>query len=96
MSREELQNIIVKYLKDYNPDYVGLFGSYTNPTLEKFHDIDILVKFRNQYSLLQLIKIENELSQKLGVKVDLVTEGALKNSRIKESIQNDLVIIYKA
>jgi predicted nucleotidyltransferase len=96
MSRKELQNIIVNYLREYNPDYVGIFGSYADTTLKKYNDIDILVKFRNQFSLLQLIRIENDLSQKLGIKVDLITEGALKNRRIRESIQNDLKIIYKA
>jgi len=43
-----------------------------------------------------LIKIENELSELLGLKVDLVTEGAIKNERIRKSIQQDLQIIYEA
>ena len=42
------------------------------------------------------INIENTLSEKLGIKVDLVTEGAIKNDRIKKSIQKDLQIIYQA
>jgi predicted nucleotidyltransferase len=54
------------------------------------------VKFKNAPSLLQLIKIENELSKKLGFKVDLITEGAVKNKRIKAQIKQDLKIIYYA
>jgi predicted nucleotidyltransferase len=42
---------------------------------------------------LTLIKLENDLSEILGVKVDLVTTGALKNKRIKKSIQKDLINI---
>jgi hypothetical protein len=96
MSRDEIQNIIVTYLKNYNPKYVGLFGSYSHASNEEYNDIDVLVKFNDQFSLLQLIKIENDLSEKVGVKVDLVTEGALQNERIKASILKDMKIIFQA
>jgi len=96
MSRQEVQNIIVSYLKEYNPLRIALFGSYVRKENTATSDIDILVKFQNTLSLLQLIEIENDLSEKLGIKVDLVTEGAIQNSRLKESIQKDIQIIYQA
>ena len=96
MSREEVQNIIVAYLKDYNPKFVGIFGSYARNQNIATSDSDILVSFKQTYSLLKLIHMENELSDKLGIKVDLVTMGSLKNEIIKNSILNDLQTIYKA
>lgn len=96
MSNKEVQNIIINHLKAYNPEFVGLFGLYARQENIKQSDIDILVKFHESYSLLQLIRIENELTEKLGIKVDLVTEGSLKNDRIKKSIFHDLQLIYKA
>jgi uncharacterized protein len=96
MIRKEIQNIIVSYLKNYSPEYVGLFGSFVRGERTDNSDIDILVRFHNNFSLLQLIKIENELSDKLGVKVDLITEGSLKNDRVRKSINKDLKIIYTA
>jgi len=96
MSRQEVQNIIVNYLKDFNPEFVGLFGSFARGIYSHDSDIDILIRFHESYSLLQLLKIENELSEKIGAKVDLVTEGALKNHRVKKSIYKDLQIIYEA
>jgi predicted nucleotidyltransferase len=59
------------------------------------HDIDILVRFKSTLSLLQLVHVENLMSQKLGIQVDLVTEGAVKNRILKESIQQDLQIIFQ-
>lgn len=56
----------------------------------------MLVKFKKSISLLQLIRIENELSDKTGIKIDLVTEGAIKNETIKKSIRSDLNVIYQA
>lgn len=96
MSREEVQNIIVSYLKNYDPEFVGIFGSYARNQNIATSDIDILVSFKKTYSLLKLIHMENELSDKLGIKVDLVTMGSLKNEIIKNNIMNDLQTIYRA
>jgi predicted nucleotidyltransferase len=96
MSREEVQNIIITYLKDYDPEFVGIFGSYARNQNTSINDIDILVSFRKTYSLLKLIQMENDLSDKLGIKVDLVTMGSLKNEIIKNNIMNDLQTIYTA
>jgi predicted nucleotidyltransferase len=96
MLKQDIQNIIVGYLKDFNPVRVGLFGSFAREENTIASDIDILVQFHDTYSLLQLITIENELSDKLGIKVDLVTEGSLKNNHVKKSIRKDLQIIFQA
>lgn len=96
MSRDALENIIRNYLTSYNPVMIGIFGSFARHEEKPTSDIDLLVRFKKAPSLLQLIKIENELSQKLGFKVDLLTEGAISNSRIKKNIQRDLHVIYNS
>ena len=82
----EVTNIIISELREYNPEMIGIFGSYARNENLQSSDIDILVKFKSTLSLLQLLHIERLLSQKLGIKVDLVTEGAVKNRIVKESI----------
>jgi uncharacterized protein len=91
MVRSELKNIILSHLIEFNPIKVGIFGSFARGDNKKGSDIDILVEFKESPSLLTLIKLENDLSEILGVKVDLVTTGALKNKRIKKSIKKDLI-----
>ena len=93
MDQSEIKNIILSHLKGFDPIKVGIFGSFARGDNKKGSDIDILVEFKEAPSLLTLIKLENELSEILGVKVDLVTTGALKNKRIKKSIQKDLINI---
>ncbi len=93
MDRSEIKNIILSHLKEFNPIKVGIFGSFARGDDKKGSDIDILVEFKESPSLLTLIKLENDLSDILGVKVDLVTTGALKNKRIKKSIKKDLINI---
>ena len=96
MSQQEMELIILDYLKAFDLKKAGIFGSYSRNQQSAGSDIDLLVTFKTTPSLLQLIKIENELSEKLGLKVDLITQGALKNKRIKAQIEQDLKIIYNA
>ena len=95
MEAEQLNEKIIKYLKKYNPARIGVFGSYARGEAEKSSDIDLLVGFKSPFGLLQLVRIERELSDILGIKVDLVTEKALKNKKLKEYILHDLQIIYE-
>jgi predicted nucleotidyltransferase len=93
MNQSEIKNIILNHLKGFDPIKVGIFGSFARGDNKKGSDIDILVEFKESPSLLTLIKLENDLSEILGVKVDLVTTGAVKNKRIKKSIKKDLINI---
>jgi hypothetical protein len=96
MSRQEIEYIILNYLKPFNLRKLGIFGSFARNEQHSGSDIDLLVKFKNTPSLLQLIKIENDLSKELGFKVDLITENSIKNRRIKAQIKKDIKIIYHA
>jgi predicted nucleotidyltransferase len=93
MDQSEIKNIILSHLKGFDPIKVGIFGSFARGDNKKGSDIDILVEFKESPSLLTLIKLENDLTEILGVKVDIVTTGALKNKRIKKSIKKDLINI---
>jgi predicted nucleotidyltransferase len=93
MNQSEIKNIILSQLKEFDPLKIGIFGSFARGDNKKGSDIDILVEFKESPTLLTLIKLENNLSEILGIKVDLITTGALKNKRIKRSIQKDLIKI---
>jgi hypothetical protein len=93
MNQSEIKNIILSQLKEFNPLKIGIFGSFARGDNKKGSDIDILVEFKESPTLLTLIKLENDLSEILGIKVDLITTGALKNKRIKRSIKKDLIKI---
>ena len=93
MDQSEIKKIILSHLKDYKVLKVGIFGSFARGDNKKGSDLDILVEFKESPSLLTLIKLENDLSEILGIKVDIITTGALKNKRIKKSITKDLINI---
>ena len=95
MDRNEIDIRIIKYLRPFGAERIGIFGSYARMEDSLASDIDILVKFKETITLLQLAKIHRELSQILGKKVDLVTESSIKNERLRKYIYSDLKIIYK-
>lgn len=95
MNRKDINDSIIDYLRPFGPERIGIFGSYARLEDTSESDIDILVKFRQTITLLDLAKIHRELSLILGKKVDIVTESSLKNERLKAYIYNDLKIIFE-
>jgi len=93
MEQQEINSIIISYLSQYGPEKIGIFGSFARQEENADSDIDILVRFKETISL--LVRIHRELSALLGKKVDVVTEKALKNDRIRKSVYNDLRIIFE-
>ncbi|RKY04005.1 hypothetical protein DRP77_05020 [Candidatus Poribacteria bacterium] len=73
---------------------VSLFGSVARGEDSPESDIDILVQFKKPVGLLTLARLRRILSQKLGRKVDLLTEGAI-NPLIRPIIEKDKVILYE-
>jgi hypothetical protein len=73
--------------------FAGIFGSRAKGMQEKSSDLDILVDFKKPKSLIDLIRVQNILSDILNLDVDLVTEDSV-SPLIKDNILNDLVVIY--
>lgn len=86
---------IIDYLSPYNPVKIGIFGSYAREENRPDSDLDILIDLNSSISLIQLVHFERELSELLGVKVDLVSDGAIKNRKLRNYIEADLKIIFQ-
>ncbi|MFA5857411.1 MAG: nucleotidyltransferase domain-containing protein [Candidatus Pacearchaeota archaeon] len=70
----DLKPKIIKILKKNKVARAGIFGSYARGDQNKKSDIDILIEVNGKkFSLLDLIALEMELQEKLGIKVDLLT-----------------------
>jgi predicted nucleotidyltransferase len=90
---EEIKRMLSRHKnhlkKKYNVKYIGIFGSFVRGQQKKSSDIDILVEFDRPIDLFEFIKLEDELSRLLGIKVDLVSKKALKpyiGKRILEEV----------
>jgi len=72
----------------YSVETLEVFGSYVRDEQRQDSDLDILVTFKEDPSLLTYIAIENYLSDLLGIKVDLVMKDSLK-PKIGEQILSE-------
>ncbi len=94
----EIKKLLEKNKEELKRKYklkeIGIFGSYIRDEQKETSDIDILVEFENdaELSLLDFIGIEQELSDLLGVKVDLVEKKTLK-PHIGEQIKREVVYL---
>jgi uncharacterized protein len=95
MISKRQQDIIIRELLQYKPILIGIFGSYARNENNSESDLDILVSFDSDITLFDIIGLEQELTKKLGVKVDLVTEKSL-SKKIEPYINQNLINIYKA
>lgn len=94
MSHEEIETTVVSILGKYGARKIGMFGSYARGEEGPDSDLDLLVDFQDRKSLLTLVRIERELSEKLGIKVDLLTEQAISPYLI-DRIKSELKVIYQ-
>jgi len=85
---------LIKICRRNDVAMIGLFGSAARGEATTESDLDFLVKFGKRKSLLSVVKLERELSESLGQKVDLLTEAAI-SPYIRDSIFRDLTIIYE-
>jgi predicted nucleotidyltransferase len=81
-------------MENFKVKTVGVFGSYVRGEEKEESDLHVLVEFGDsaELSLLDFVRLENFLSEKLGVKVDLVEKGTLK-PRIGKRILEEVVTI---
>lgn len=93
MSQEEIRNKITSILKSRGAEYVAVFGSVARNEARPDSDIDVLVRFNQDISLLDHIGIAYELEDAIGQKVDLITERSLSKFVIP-NVKKDLKVLY--
>ena len=86
MLREHLPELKERYgIKS-----LGIFGSYVRGEDKAGSDMDVLVEFNRSIGLFGFVGLSNDLSDLLGIKVDLVMKGALRR-RIGRRILEEVV-----
>ncbi|MDO9537832.1 MAG: nucleotidyltransferase family protein [Thermoplasmata archaeon] len=93
MNREEILETIVRMLKKSGACRIALFGSFKRGGEKPGSDIDIIVEFSERRSLLDIVGIEQDLSDAVGRKVDLLTEKSISPYLI-DRIKKDSMVIF--
>ena len=75
--------------------FLAIFGSFVKGDFTKRSDIDLLARFSNPKSLLDLVRIERVLSEVLGRKTDLLTEASI-SPYLRDRIKNEMEVVYES
>lgn len=75
---EEHREAIKAAVSRHRGRRVAVFGSVARGDATEESDVDFLVEFEPGSSLLDLLRLQDELSETLGRRVDVVSVGGLK------------------
>ena len=93
----EIQTILLE-VKSRLQDYyrvatLGIFGSYARTEQHQNSDVDLLIDYVKAPSLIKVIELRDYLSDRLNIKVDVVTVNGLR-ADIKEQVLSDVIYLW--
>ena len=90
---EEMRRLFPELREKYGVSKLWLFGSFARDEARVDSDVDVLVEFSQPgMSLFRFVEMEMYMSERLGVRVDLVTRPALKDS-MRDSVLNEAIAV---
>lgn len=90
---EEYQQLILPVLKRYFIKRAAFFGSLAKGTLNADSDVDLLIEAETGFTLFNMLNLEQEISDLIKRKVDVVEYAALKASIKNEVLQTAVPIL---
>jgi predicted nucleotidyltransferase len=87
-----IKNLQEEIKKEYRAKIIGLFGSYVRGEQRESSDVDIIVRFFEGATLFDFVGLAEFLEEKLNVKVDVVSERALR-PELKEQILKEVIAV---
>jgi hypothetical protein len=92
--KAQLTQLKPEIQQEYHVTQLGIFGSYVRGDQTEESDVDVLVEFDPtfRFGLFTFCELENQLSEALGKKVDLVMKDGLK-PRIGDRILQEVIYL---
>ncbi|MBS7626581.1 nucleotidyltransferase family protein [Candidatus Bathyarchaeota archaeon] len=96
LRKKDLRERLFEFCNKNDIVFMALFGSFVRGEQNKRSDIDIAIEFNKNSgkSLLDLVRMENELRKIFRRKVDLGIFSTI-NPYIIENIKKEMLIIYE-
>src|SRR5690348_5921543 len=76
--RAELRAMLPELRARWPIARLGVFGSYVRGEQDQDSDLDLLVDLERPVSLFTFLEMEEEISRRLGLRVEMVTRPALR------------------
>lgn len=90
---DQFQEVLLPVLKRYLIKRAAIFGYYAKGTTTAISDMDLLIEPEPGFTMFNMLKLEEEISDLLKLKVDLVEYSALKPSIRNEVLSSAITIL---
>jgi predicted nucleotidyltransferase len=90
---EKYKLLILPVLKRYFIKRAAIFGSIAKGNHTTNSDIDLLIEGNSDFTMFQMLMLEEEVSKLIDRKVDIVEYNAIKPSIKKEVLQSAIAIL---
>jgi len=95
-SVREIEKILKIFKNDikqnYKAEIVGIFGSFVRGEQKQDSDVDILVRFHKDATLLDFMGLSMFLQEKLDIDVDIVPQDTIREE-LREGIMEEVIRI---
>jgi predicted nucleotidyltransferase len=94
-TKQKLFSDIAEFPKNKGATKVAVFGSYIRDEETSNSDIDVIIDFRkHSMGLFEFVGIQQELSEKIEIKVDLLTEEGISPYLIN-NIRKEMKVLFQ-
>lgn len=90
----DIKEAVLPFCSQYPIKWLGLFGSYARGEADEESDIDLVIEFERNISLMKVLGLKVRLEEVLRRTVDLVQFNQV-DADIKEAIEKDKVVLYE-
>ena len=90
---EKYRQLILPLLKRYFIKRAAIFGSVAKGNTNDKSDVDFLIEPGKRFTIFKMLKLEEEISELLHRKVDLVEYSAIKPSNRDEVLLSAITIL---
>ena len=94
LDMQVIKYYVVSLGERYGAKKVSLFGSYARGDATTTSDVDILLD-KGEIRGMRVLDFQDELAEKLGKPVDVVTTAGV-SARFMKQIAENLVVLYEA
>ena len=88
----QLQRLQPDLRRRYPIRELGIFGSYVRGQQTENSDLDVLVDLKDGVGLFELAGLQQDLSDALGLKVDLVMRDAVKRDLVTRILSETVML----
>jgi uncharacterized protein len=78
-------------LDSHGVERLWLFGSFARDEAREDSDVDVLVEFARPIGMFDFVRLQRELGERIGRRVELVTPDALK-PQLRDRILGEAVV----